>query len=80
MIAHQHQKLNILLILHNNKKKGFVLSLHKSGSNSFLFVKTRKIYQFKVKDSEIKNYTLRLGNVAKDIAINNMKEKHQKKV
>ena len=58
------------------QKKGFVLSLHKSRSNSFLFVKTRKIYQFKVKDSEIKNYTLRLGNVAKDIAINNMKEKH----
>ena len=34
--------------------KRFVLSLHYNGSNSFLFVNVTKIYQFKAKDSEIK--------------------------
>ena len=33
----------------------FCLSLHYNRSNSFLFVNATKIYQFKVKDSEIKN-------------------------
>ena len=41
--------------------KRFVLSVHYNGSNSFLFVSATKIYQFKVKDSEIKDYTLCLG-------------------
>ena len=31
----------------------FCLSLHCNGSNSFIFVNARKIYQFKEKDSEI---------------------------
>ena len=35
-------------------KKGFLLSLQYNGSNSFLFVNTTKIYQFKAKDSQIK--------------------------
>ena len=43
--------------------KRFVLSLHYNGSNSFLFVNAIKIYQFKAKDSEITDYTLRLGNI-----------------
>ena len=34
--------------------KRFVLSLQYNGSNSFLFVNATKIYQFKVKGSEIK--------------------------
>ena len=54
--------------------KRFVLSLHYNGSNNFLFVNATKIYQFKAKDSEIKNYTLCLGNISKDFAINNMKK------
>ena len=33
----------------------FCLSLHYNGSNSFLFVNATKTYQFKAKDSEIKN-------------------------
>ena len=37
----------------SNRK--FYLSLHYKGSNSFLFVNATKIYQFKAKDSEIKN-------------------------
>ena len=42
--------------------KRFVLSLHYNGINSFLFVNATKIYQFKAKNTEIKDYTLRLGN------------------
>ena len=38
--------------------KRFVLSLHYNGSNSFLFVNATKMYQFKAKDSEIKDYTV----------------------
>ena len=43
-------------------RKTFVLKLHYNGSNSFLFVNATKIYQFKAKDSEIKDYALCLGN------------------
>ena len=44
----------------------FVLSLHYNGRNSFLFVNVTKLYQFKAKDSEIKDYALCLGNISKD--------------
>ena len=43
--------------------KRCVLSLHYNGSSSFLFVNAAKIYQFKAKDSEIKDYALCLGNI-----------------
>ena len=46
---------NVILILHNYEKKKF-LSLHYNGKNNFLFVNATKIYQFKAKDSEIKDY------------------------
>ena len=55
--------------------KRFLLSLHYNGSNSFLFVNaTTKIYQFKEKDSEIKDYSLCLGNISKYFTINNLKK------
>ena len=54
--------------------KTFALSLHDNGSNSFLFLNATKIYQFKAKDSDIKDYTLCLGNISKDFTINNMKK------
>ena len=38
--------------------KRFVLSLYYNGGNSFLFVNATKIYQFKAKDTEIKDYVL----------------------
>ena len=44
----------------------FVISLHFNRSDSFLFVNTTKIYQFKAKDSEIKKYPLCSGNVSED--------------
>ena len=55
--------------------KRFVLSLHYNRSNSFLFVNATKVYQFKAKNSEIKDYALCLGNVSKDFTINNLKKK-----
>ena len=58
--------------------KRFVLSLHYNGSNSFLFVNDAKIYQFKVKNSEIKDYALYLGNISKDFTTNNIKKSRLK--
>ena len=55
--------------------KRFVLRLYYNGSNSFLFVNATKIYQFKAKDPEIKDYTLYLGNISKNFIINNMSKK-----
>ena len=54
--------------------KSFLLSLHYNGSKSFLFFNATKVYQFKAKNSEIKDYALCLGNVSKDFTINNMKK------
>ena len=56
-------------------RKRFVLSLHYNGSNSFLFVNATKIYQFKSKDPEIKDYTLCLGNISEDFTVSNMKKR-----
>ena len=39
-----------------------------------MFVNATKVYQFKAKNSEIKDYALCLGNVSKDFAINNIKK------
>ena len=60
-------------------RKRFVLSLHYSGSNSFLFVNATKAYQFKAKDSELKGYVLCSGNASKDFTINNMKKNRIKR-
>ena len=58
--------------------KGFVLSLHYNGRNSFLLVNDRKIYQFKAKDSEIKKYPFCLGNISGDFSASNMKKERIK--
>ena len=52
-----------------------MLSLHYNGSKSFLFVNATKVYQFKPKYSDIKDYALCLGNVSKDFTVINMKKK-----
>ena len=52
----------------------FCLSLHFNWSNSFLFVNATNIYQFKAKDSEMKKYSLCLGNISGDFSANNMKK------
>ena len=59
--------------------KRFVLSIHYNVSNSFLFVNATKVYQFKAKTSEIKDYALSLGNVSKDFTINNMNKSRIKR-
>ena len=56
------------------RNKRFVISMHYNGINSFLFVNATKIYQFKAKTSEIKDYALCLGNISKDFIINNVKK------
>ena len=38
----------------------------------------QKVFQFKAKDSEIKDYTLYLGNISKDFTINSIKKKKKK--
>ena len=43
-----------------------------SKSNSLLFVDATKIYQFRAKDLEIKDFTLSLGNISRDFTIDNM--------
>ena len=50
------------------------IDLHYNGSNGFLFVNASKIYQFEVKDSKIKYYTLCSSNISKDFTINNLKK------
>ena len=39
----------------NQSGKRFVLSLHYNGSNSFLLLNATKVYQFKARNSEIKD-------------------------
>ena len=56
--------------------KRFELYLCYNGSKSLLFVNTTITYQVKTKESEMKDYTLCLGNPSKDFTINNMKKKH----
>ena len=55
-------------------RKIFCLSLHYNGSNSFLFLNSTKINQFKGKDFEIKRYHLDLENISKDFSVDNMKK------
>ena len=50
------------------------VSLHYNGTNSFVFINATKIHQFRAKDSNIKYYTLCLGNVSKHFTANNMKK------
>ena len=54
-------------------KKGFCISLHYSGANSYLFVNDTEITKFKVKDSEIVAAPLCVGNISKDWSVDNMK-------
>ena len=52
--------------------KRFVLSPHYNGSKNILFVNATKVYQSRVKDFEIKDYALCLGNISKVFTINNL--------
>ena len=52
----------------------FCLTFHYNGANSYLFVTSTEIVQFKAKHSEISAYPLCLGNISKDWSVDNMKE------
>ena len=54
-------------------EKKFCLSLHYNGVNSYLFVNSTEIIQFKAKVSEIVATPLCLENISKDWSIDNMK-------
>ena len=54
--------------------------MHYNGSNSFLFVNATKIYQFKARDSEIKNSPCVPGNISEDVLVNNMKKKKKNRI
>ena len=56
------------------KIQNFCLSLHYNGANGYLFVNSTEIYKFKTKDSEIKAYSFRLGNILKDWSHDNIKK------
>ena len=56
------------------KNTKFCLSLHYNGANSYLFVNSTEIIKFKAKHSEIKAYSLCLGNASKDLLNDNMKK------
>ena len=60
-------------IIFTKPNKRFVISLYYNGINSFLFVNTTKIYQFKLKNYEMKDHTLYLGNISKTFTTNNIK-------
>ena len=55
-------------------KKKFCLSLHYSGTNSYLIVNGAEICKFKAKDCEIVASPLCLGNISKDWSTDNMKK------
>ena len=58
------EKLYSINFTKNNKK--FCLRLHYNGANSYLFINSTEIITFKVKDSEIIEYPLCLGDILKD--------------
>ena len=62
----------------SKSQRKFCLSLHYSGCNSFLFVNTTKIHQFKAKHCGIKPYLLHLRNISKYFTANNMKKRKKK--
>ena len=48
--------------------------MHYNGANSYLFINGTEIYKFKAKDSEVLALLLCIGNISKDLSIDNMKK------
>ena len=46
---------------------------YNGGANSYLFVNHTKVIKFKAKDSETVATPLCLGNISKDVSVDNMK-------
>ena len=65
------EKKHSINFTEHNKK--LCLRVHYNGTNSYLFVNGVEIIKFKAKHSEIKATTSCLGNVSKEISVDNMK-------
>ena len=65
------KRYSINFTVTNNK---FYLSLHYSGTTSYLFVNGTEIYKFKAEDSEIFVGPICLGNISKNWPVDNMKK------
>ena len=50
------------------------MTLYYNGTDSYLFVNGTEIHKFKAKDSEIVAIPLCLGNISKDLPVDNMKK------
>ena len=55
-------------------RKIICLNLHYNGANSYLFVNGTEIHKFKAKDSEIITTPLCLGNISKNLSVDNIKK------
>ena len=55
-------------------RRKFCLSFHYNGANSYLFVNGTEIIKFKVKDAEIVENLLCLGNISEDSFVDNIKK------
>ena len=66
------EKMYSINFTENNKK--FCLRLRYNGENSYSFVNSTEIYKFKAKDSEVVTTSLCLGNISKDLFVDNMKK------
>ena len=54
------------------KNKKFCFGLHCNKENSYLFVNSTEIHEFRSKDSQILSHSLCLGNFSKDWSVDNM--------
>ena len=50
------------------------MTLYYNGTDSYLFVNGTEIHKFKAKDSEIVAIPLCLGNISKELPVDNMKK------
>ena len=66
------EKIYSINFTENNKK--FFLSLHYNGANSYLFINGTDIIEFKAKSSEIAATPLCLGDISKEISVNNLEK------
>ena len=66
--------INNRSLIFTQPNKRFALSLYFNRYNSFLFANAKKTYQFKAKDSEIKDYAWHLGDFSKGFTINYLKK------
>ena len=73
-LEHTLSAEKLYLINFAKKNTKFCSSLHYNGANSHLFINGTEIIKFKAKDSEIRAYSLCLGNISKDWLQDNIKK------